>query len=144
MDLDIYESLIRRSLEHGVPPEIVAAVFDIPADIAKEMQREVKVAKFGTADRAEYLEHLEWQALERVGRTIEHGSPAEVSRVTTAVFGRQIAAAGKRPSDALTDARSNLLSAFADMRDGPARVSEPGRFVLGGASEDGDSDDDGE
>jgi hypothetical protein len=142
VDLEIYEGLIRRSLEHGVPPEIVAAVFEIPADIAKEMQREVRVAKFGTADRAEYLEHLEWTALERVGKTIEHGSPAEVARVTTAVFGRQIAAAGKRPSDALTDARKDLMAAFAGMRDGPAQVMGPGRFVLGGAESDRDDDPD--
>jgi hypothetical protein len=142
MDLEIYEGLIRRSLEHGVPPEIVAAIYEIPADIAKEMQREVRVSQYKTADRDEYLEYLEWKALEKVGRTIEHGSPAEVARVTTAVFGRQIAAAGKRPSDALTDARKDLMAAFSGMRDGPARVSGPGRFVLGGAQSDHGEDDD--
>ena len=142
MDLEIYEGLIRRSLEHGVPHEIVAAVFEIPADIAKEMQREVRVVQFGTADQAEYLDHLQWLTLKRVGQTIEHGSPAEASRVATAVFGRQIAAAGKRPSEGMSEARRELMEAMAGMRDGPARPSMPGRFVLGGATEDSDDDED--
>lgn len=141
MDLELYEGLIRRSLEHGVPHEIVAAVFEIPADITKEMQREVRVSQFGTADQAEYLDHLQWLTLKRVGQTIEHGSPAEASRVATAVFGRQIAAAGKRPSEGMSEARRELMDAMSGMRDGEGIPTGPGRFVLGGATEDRDDED---
>ena len=43
----------------------------------------------------------------------------------------QIAVAGKRPSSALEEQRTELLEAFAGIRDAPARRVAPGRFVMG-------------
>lgn len=131
MDLDVLELLVRRSLEHGVPADITAAVFDLPGDIVREMLREVRVVQFGTSDRAEYLEHLQWTALHRAEDTIKHGTPQEAARIATAVLGRQIAASGKRPSEGLAGAREEIMGALANMRDGEAAPVSAGRFVVG-------------
>jgi hypothetical protein len=143
VDLDIYEALIRRSLENGVPHQIVAATFELPVDVVKEMQREVHVTQYGTADQSEYLDHIQWLTLKRAAQMIEHGSPAEAAKVASAVLGRQIAAAGKRPSDQLTKARTELLAAFAQTRGGEAQRGRAGRFVVGNATMDRPSQDEG-
>ena len=130
--LDIYEALVRRALEAGVPSGVVASIFELSPEVTKELQREVRVATYGTADRAEYLEHIEWLTLQRTADTVLHGNPTEAARVASAVLGRQIAAAGKRPSDALTDARREIMDAFATVREAPVAVGAPGEFVIGG------------
>ena len=135
IDLDVYEALVRRALEHGVPSGVVATIFELAPEVTKELAREVRVATYGTADRAEYLEHIEWMTLRRTAEVIEHGNPAEAARVAASVLGRQIAAAGKRPSDALTDARKELMDAFARVRESPVVIAPPGDFVLGARAE---------
>jgi hypothetical protein len=146
MDLDIYEALVRRSLERGVPSNIVAQVFELPPDVVKEMQREVRVATYNTADQAEYLDYIQWETLRRTEEMIRTGSPDQVARIATAVLGRQIQAAGKRPSSALEDQRAELMEAFRSIREAPAIVRSAGRFVAGnvGVDRQANRDDDDE
>jgi hypothetical protein len=133
---DIYEALLRRSLERGVPSGVVAEVFELPVDVVKEMAKEVKVARFGTADQGEYLENLQWETLERTEQMIRNGTPDQVARITTAVFGKQIQAAGRRPSSALEEQRAEIMEAFAGIRESAAPQSRPGRFVMGNIATD--------
>jgi hypothetical protein len=130
-DLDIFEALLRRSLERGVPSDAVAEIFGMPVDIIKEMAREVKVKRFNTADQQEYLDFLQWETLERVTQMVRTGSPDQVARISTAVLGKQIQAAGRRPSSALEEQRSVLLDAFRGIRESPSSATRPGRFVVG-------------
>jgi hypothetical protein len=134
--LELYEALLRRSLERGVPSGVVAAVFDMPVDVVKEMAKEVKVSRFNTADQGEYLENLQWETLERVEQMIRTGSPEQAARIATAVFGKQIQAAGRRPSSAATERQSEILEALAGVREGSAGSSRPGRFVVGNTAID--------
>ena len=134
--LDIYEALLRRSLERGVPSGVVAAVFELPLDVVKEMAKEVKVTRFNTADQGEYLEHIQWETLERVEQMIRSGTPDQAARIATAVFGKQIQAAGRRPSSALEEQRGELMDAFRDIREGGPRQSSAGRFVVGNVAVD--------
>jgi hypothetical protein len=134
--LDIYEALLRRSLERGVPTGVVAEVFELPVDVVKDMAKEVKVERFGTADQGEYLENLQWQTLERTEQMIRTGSPDQVARISTAVFGKQIQAAGRRPSSALEEQRAELMDAFRDIREGGPRQTRAGRFVVGNVATD--------
>jgi len=143
MDIAAYEALVRRSLEHGVPSEVVSEVFSLPPDLCKEMRREVLVAEYGTADQAEYLEHLQWRTLKRAGQIIDHGSVADANRVAGAVLGRQIAAAGKRPSEGTREAIDDLMDHMKGIRESPSKATPPGRFVVGvGARSDGADEDD--
>jgi len=134
--MDIYEALLRRSLERGVPSGVVAEVFELPTDVVKEMAKEVKVTRFNTADQGEYLENLQWLTLERTQQMIQSGTPDQVARIATAVFGKQIQAAGKRPSSALVESQADIMEAFAEMRGSSGRGERPGRFVVGNVAVD--------
>jgi hypothetical protein len=136
LDLDSYELLVRRCLESGVPTGVVADVFELPADVVKELQKLVRVERYGTADMAEYLDNIQWQTLERAQQMLDDGSPEQAARIVSAVFGKQIAAAGKRPSEGLEAQRAEMMAALTGMRDGGVADSEPGRFVVGNTAVD--------
>jgi glutamyl/glutaminyl-tRNA synthetase len=129
--LEMYEALLRRSLERGVPDAAVADIFDLPVELIKEMSREVKVTRFNTTDKNEYVENLEWETLESVAQMIRTGSPEQAARIATAVFGKQIQAAGRRPSSAATERQSEIMEALAEIREGSSSPMKPGRFVVG-------------
>ena len=136
MDVDEYQHLIVRSLELGVPTHICAELFELPQATAKEIQRQVRVEQFGTDDQAEFVENLQWRALQEADRMLRSGSPDQAMKIVTSTFGRQIQAAGNRPSDALERRRSELMDTLARMRESPAPVAGPGRFVLGNTGTD--------
>ena len=133
---EIYEALLRRSLERGVPSGVVADVFELPADVVKEMAKEVKVTRFGTADQGEYLENIQWETLERTQQMVRTGTPDQVARIATAVFGKQIQAAGKRPSSSLVESQADIMEAFAEIRGSSGKPARPGRFVVGNVAVD--------
>lgn len=135
-ELEIFEALLRRSLERGVPAAAVADIFEMPEDVIKEMERELKVERFGTDDQGKYLENLQWLTLQRTEQILRTGSPDQVARIATTVFGRQIAAAGRRPSGALEDQRSELLEALRHVREGAPQLMPAGRFVMGNVAVD--------
>lgn len=134
--LEVYEALLRRSLERGVPTEAVADIFELPLDTVKEMAKECKVVQFNTADQGEYLEILQWETLKRTEEIIRNGSPDQVARISTAVFGKQIQAAGRRPSSALEEQRAEIMEAFSAIRESAPRAARPGRFVMGNVAVD--------
>ena len=134
--LDVYEALLRRSLERGVPSAAVAEIFELPLDVVRELAKEVKVARFNTADQGEYLENIQWLTLERTEQMIRTGTPDQVARISTAVLGKQIAAAGRRPSSALEEQRAEIMEAFAGVRESRSQQSRPGRFVVGNTQVD--------
>jgi hypothetical protein len=135
-ELDIFEALLRRSLERGVPSQAVADIFEMPLDVVKDMVREVKVEQFGTADKDEYTDNLQWLTLQRTEQVIRTGSPDQVARIATTVFGKQIQAAGKRPSSALEDQRKELMETFGHIREAPPALARAGRFVVGNTEVD--------
>ncbi len=57
-------------------------------------------------------------------------------KIVTSTFGRQIQAAGNRPSSRVEQRRSELMETLAAMRDAPAMPTAPGRFVLGNTTLD--------
>jgi len=134
--IDFYEALLRRSLERGVPTGVVAEVFELPPDVVKEMAKEVKVTRFNTADQGEYLEYLQWLALERTEQMIRSGTPDQAAKIAAAVFGKQIQAAGRRPSSALVESQADIMEAFAEIRGSGSKPARPGRFVVGNVAVD--------
>jgi hypothetical protein len=131
MQLDEFEYLVNRSLELGVPADIVAQLYEIPLDTATQLQSRVRVRQFGTDDMAEYLEGIQWRALEHADRLLRQGNSGDAVKIVTAVFGRQIQAAGRRPSSDLERARAQILDRLGSMREAPAMAGAAGKFVLG-------------
>ena len=148
MDIEVYEHLVLKSLELGVPVDISAELFELPVETIKELQKQVRVREFSTDDKEEFVENLQWRALQHAERMLRSGSPDQAMRIVNAVFGRQIAVAGKRPSSEAEERRDRLMKMFAGIREGTAAApAPPGRFVMGrtdverGANRDEDEDD---
>jgi len=146
MDIEVYEHLVLRSLELGIPDDISAELFELPVETIKELKKQVLVREFGTEDKEQFVENLQWRALQHADRMLRSGSPDQAMRIVNAVFGRQIAVAGKRPSSAVEEQREQLMTMFAGIREGTAGPALPGRFVVGrtdvqrGANKDEDDD----
>lgn len=136
MEVDEYQHLITRSLELGVPTHIVSELFQLPMATAKDLQKHIRVGTFGTDDQSEFVENLQWRALQEADRMLRSGSPDQAMKIVTSTFGRQIQAAGNRPSSALEERRQELMDTFARMREAPAVPTAPGRFVLGNTGTD--------
>ncbi|MGA9527158.1 MAG: hypothetical protein WBS24_03470 [Terriglobales bacterium] len=136
MNVDEFEHLVVRSLELGVPTHIVAELYELPLATAKEIQKQVRVRDFTTDDQAEFVENLQWRALQEADRMLRSGSPDQAMKIVTSTFGRQIQAAGNRPSDKVTERRNELMETLRSMRESPAVPAAPGRFVLGNAGTD--------
>jgi hypothetical protein len=136
MDVDEFQFLVTRSLELGVPTHIVGELFELPQATAKDIQRQVRVTQFGTDDQAEFVENLQWRALQEADRMLRSGSPDQAMKIVTSTFGRQIQAAGNRPSDKVTERRNELMETFRSMRESPTAPATPGRFVLGNTGTD--------
>jgi hypothetical protein len=131
MQLEEFEYLVTRSLELGVPTDICSELFELPLDTCTELQSRVRVRKFGTDDMSEYVEGIQWRALEVADRLLRQGNTDQAIKIVTAVFGRQIQAAGRRPSSELEKARAQILGRLGDMRDAAPVSVGAGRFVVG-------------
>ncbi len=136
MQIDEFQYLVERSLELGVPADTVAELFEIPLDTATQMQSTMRIREFGTDDMAGYLEGLQWRALQQADKMLRAGNPDQAVKIVTAVFGRQIQAAGRRPSSNLEAARAKIMDRLGGMRDAEPVAVGAGRFVVGNVSVD--------
>lgn len=134
--VDEFEAMVRRCLEHGVPTGIVAAIFGLDESLVKQAKTDMFVTEYGTADQSEFLAWLEWKTLERCYQIVQHGTPAEVTKVATTVLGRQIARQAKMTGETQRQAAEALTERMEAMRQGQRRPEAPSRFVVK-APEDG-------
>jgi hypothetical protein len=128
ISIDVYEVMVRRALERGVPVPVVSEIFELPLDICAAMLKEVRVAKYGTSDMAAFRESVEWDAWAAAQESIRSGSPTERARVATLVLGKK-AATG--PGEGQREGLAELMDTLGKMRDAPPQVKEAGSFVLG-------------
>ena len=108
--------IVNRCLSEGVPPGVVARVFELDIDLVKETQREVRVKKFGTDDQNDYFEAMVWDTIEWVRTTLTTGTPADKAKVATAILGKQMTAALRRAPQGDREDADELMTAFARMR----------------------------
>jgi uncharacterized membrane-anchored protein len=133
-----FELMVKRCLSNGVPVGVVAQVFELDRETVAEAKKELLVTEYGTADLAEFREHLEWKTLDKCRQILDTGSPAEAARIATTVLGRQIARGAKTISDGQREAQQSLAAKMEAMRTGdPAPAPKPSSFVVGSAVHDG-------
>lgn len=124
------EIIVGSLLENGVPPSVIARVFDLDHDLVKHAQSQVRVKRYGTDDMTEYMEQLQWDAVDEARQTIATGSAAEKSRVLGMVLGKQVALAARRTPEGVRNSQDALLDALEAMRnEKPAKTQERSRFV---------------
>ncbi len=142
-DAEALEYLVTRSLEEGVPPSVVARIFEIDVKLVKDVLSEVRVRAYGTDDMAEYLEHVQWGALAEAFDIIRHGSYQDRTRFTAAILGKQLAVAGRRTPEGQRELQSRLEEILDKQRTGrSAAQSRPSEFVVGAAPDGWDPGED--
>lgn len=120
MKITELELIVESLLVEGVPPGIVARVFTLEPDLVKEIQRNVRVKRYGTDDLTEFTEQLQWDAIDKAREVIFSGSAVDSTRFVSAILGKQIALAARRTPDSQRRATDAVIDLFEKMRTGEA------------------------
>jgi hypothetical protein len=102
--------LLRRGLNVGIPPTALANMFDLDAEVVKNLAVNVRRETFGTAELSEKLAHLTWQAVAAQEEIIRHGSPELKLKATMAVLGKALATSVRQTPEEVKRAREELLA----------------------------------
>jgi hypothetical protein len=122
--------LVSKMLQEGVPPGVVARVFDLDPDLVRREQKKVRVHRYGTDDIADYMEQMQWDAVDKARQIIANGSSAEQSRYVGAILGKQLAISGRRTPETLRQTRETVLEMLEGMRNSEAQSEgERSRFI---------------
>lgn len=124
----VLEFLIVRMLQEGVPPTVTARVLDLDVEMVRVIQSEVRFREYGTDDRSEYLDFLQWKAIEENLRLITEGSGPEKTRALAIVIGKELAQSARRTPESLRKSRDQVAGLMESMReDDVAASKEEGR-----------------
>jgi len=124
---------VNALLEEGVPVAIVARVFSLDEKLVEDQRKKLRVEKYGTADMEDFLEQIEWQAIDVVRNVLKTGTTTEKARYTNLVMSGRIRARTKRVSDSVREGRERLVEEFEAMKaGGPTGTpdEERSRFVV--------------
>lgn len=125
-----FQNIAFRLLEEGVPPSVISRALDLSPELVKRAQSEVRVKRYGTDDMTEYMEQLQWDAVDEARQTIATGSAAEKSRVLGMVLGKQVALSARRTPESVRQSQDAVLDMLENMRAGkPEKKPIRSRFV---------------
>lgn len=116
MTSDELKGIVKSMLSEGVPPGVVSRVFDLDLDLVKDEQKRVRVGKYGTDDLNDYMEQMQWDAVEVARTILATGSSVEKARFVNAILGKQMSAAAKRAPEGQRDSSDKMMELFAAMR----------------------------
>lgn len=109
-------------LESGVPTGPIAAAFDLDQTTVKELQAELRITKYGSAEIAELLTGLMFDAYAQARTQIYNGSPAAKTRMIQMIIGRGMALAGKQAPEEFERLRNQMMSLFLDTTSGESQT----------------------
>ena len=119
------EEIVERCLTEGVPPGVVARVFDLDPELCKQAQSGCRVKRYNTDDMGEYMEILLWETVEDALRTLKVGSAAERRSVHQVILGKQVALAARRTPESVRNSQDAVIELMESMRSGPPRSPAP-------------------
>lgn len=134
------ETICIALLEVGVPPSAIGKAFRIDPQALKELQAEINVVKYGTAEISEAINFLMWRAYEDAHAILDSAPSASRQRFITTLLARQSAIVGKESPESIGRMRGELESLWADIGvETPATESiyAPSEFT----PSDGETDD---
>lgn len=109
------ETIIIALLEVGVPPTAIGKAFRIDPQTIKELQAEIHVVKYGTAEISEAINFLMWRAYEDSLAILDSAPSASRQRFITTLLSRQSAIVGKESPESISRMRGELESLWADI-----------------------------
>ena len=107
---EVMVEIMRKALHIGIPPTALANLFDLDAEVVKNLAVNVRRESYGTAELSEYLSYLTWKALEKQLHIIEHGSPEMSLKVVNAIAGKALATSVRQTPEEVARAREELLA----------------------------------
>jgi hypothetical protein len=123
------EILVTRLLSNGVPKSVVARSLNLDPDIVAAKLTEVRVSRYGTDDMTEYMEQLQWDAVDEARQIISSGSATEKTRVLATVLGKQVALSARRTPESVRNSQGAVLDLMEAMRSGKSKPTEKSHFI---------------
>lgn len=123
--IDLLESLLAA----GVPPAAISLALHIETEFIKGLASEVRIRRYGTAEIAEAMAWLMWEAYEKALDMIRHGSPAQQIRAVAMVLPRSVGMAARQDPEEF----SRLRGMLEEMIEGQTTVlvdEQPGEFNI--------------
>ena len=109
------ETIIIALLEVGIPPTAIGKAFRIDPQAIKELQAELNISKYGTAEISEAINFLMWRAYEDALSILDSAPSAQRQRFITTLLSRQSAIVGKESPQSIARMRGELESLLGDM-----------------------------
>lgn len=110
------QGIVESMATEGVPAGVISRVFGLDLDLVKDTVKEVRIGKYGTDDLNDYMEQMQWDAVEVARTTLATGSSTEKARLMSAILGKQMTAAAKRRPEGERDELGKIEEMFAAMR----------------------------
>lgn len=137
---DWLETIIICLLEVGVPPTAIGKAFSIDPQAVKELQAELNISKYGTAEISEAINFLMWRAYEDSLAILDSAPSAQRQRFITTLLSRQSAIVGKESPQSIARMRGELEHLWADIGVEDPRTESiyaPSQFTpIDGATDD--------
>lgn len=109
------ETICIALLEVGVPPTAIGKAFRIDPQAIKELEAEIHISKYGTAEISEAINYLMWRAYEDALAILDSAPSASRQRFITTLLARQSSIVGKESPQSIARMRGELEKLWADM-----------------------------
>lgn len=124
--------LLHLLLSNGVPPTALSRALSLDIDFIRGIQNQVRVQRYGTAEIAEAMNWLMWEAFDEAVDLLHTGSPTNRIRAVAMVLPRSVGMAAKQDPEEFSRARSVLEQMLREQAEVPLITEQqPGQFVVG-------------
>jgi hypothetical protein len=113
---DWLPAIITRLLEVGVPPTAIANAFYVEVEAVKELQMSLRVEKYGTAELAEAMHDLMWNAYEDTLELIKQAPPARRLQLNMSLLAKAQTLVGNQTPDGVLRIQAELDAMMAETR----------------------------
>lgn len=113
---DWLPSIITRLLEVGVPPSALSKAFYVEVDAIKEMQMNLRIERYGTAELAEAMHSLMWKAYEDTLVLISQAPPARRLSLNMSLLAKASTLVGSQTPDGIARMQSEIDAMMAEAR----------------------------
>ena len=120
--------LIHLLLENGIPPSALAASFNLEPEFVRGIAAEMRVRRYGTAEIAEAMSWLMWEAYDEAVKLLHTGSPANRIRAVAMILPRSVGMASRQDPEEFTRLRQTMEQLIATQTEGANEGDDPGEF----------------
>jgi hypothetical protein len=121
--------LLQSLLSNGIPPSALALSFNIDPEFVRGIAAEIRVRRYGTAEIAEAMTWLMWEAYDEAVSLLHTGSPANRIRAVAMILPRSVGMAARQDPEVFGQIRQQLED-MMNRETSPPGPEDPGEFVI--------------